>query len=105
MEILKTAREITMRVRYFPYSKCLPAPSLLTLQHFSLGSRPPCILASLPDLCLEGCLNIVKMRKKSPNFKLLVAEHIVPRDTGGKEGRKSREARQGFFIKWKLILK
>uniref|UniRef100_A0A8C3CHZ9 PDZ domain-containing protein 11 n=1 Tax=Cairina moschata TaxID=8855 RepID=A0A8C3CHZ9_CAIMO len=68
VEILKTAREITMRVRYFPYSKCLPALSLLTLQYFSLGSRLPCILASLPDLCLEGCLNIVKMRKKLPNF-------------------------------------
>lgn len=68
VEILKTAREITMRVRYFPYSKCLPALSLLTLQHFSLGSRLSCILASLPDLCLEGCLNIVKMRKKLPNF-------------------------------------
>lgn len=71
MEILKTAREITMRVRYFPYSKCLPAPSLLTLQHFSLGSRPPCILASLPDLCLKGCLNIVKMRKKITKFLTL----------------------------------
>lgn len=26
VEILKTAREITMRVRYFPYSKCPLAP-------------------------------------------------------------------------------
>nr|XP_013026408.1 unnamed protein product [Anser cygnoides domesticus] len=44
VEILKTAREITMRVRYFPYSKCLLAPSLLTSQHFSQGNRLPCIL-------------------------------------------------------------
>lgn len=52
VEILKTAREITMRVRYFPYSKCLLAPSLLTSQHFSLGSKLPCILVRLPELCL-----------------------------------------------------
>ncbi|OXB79591.1 UNVERIFIED_CONTAM: hypothetical protein H355_010977 [Colinus virginianus] len=30
VEILKTAREITMRVRYFPYSKCLLVPNLIT---------------------------------------------------------------------------
>lgn len=30
VEILKTAREITMRVRYFPYSKYPLAPSPVT---------------------------------------------------------------------------
>lgn len=45
VEILKTAREITMRVRYFPYSKCLLAPN-----HFSLGTRLLCIPADSPGL-------------------------------------------------------
>lgn len=43
VEILKTAREITMRVRYFPYSKCPLAPRPRTERRFSSESRRhPC---------------------------------------------------------------